>query len=75
MPGWGRRGGGGEGAGGGGWGAGSEDGGAGRTRTAPSLPPSAHPRVPTSLLPSLGAASSADPRSSLLGLSGFRGSV
>lgn len=48
--------GGGRGRGGGG-GADVEDSEACRTLTAPSLPPSAHPRVPTSLLPSLGAAS------------------
>lgn len=70
VPGWGRWG---EGVRDGG--AGTEDGGAGRTRTAPSLPPSAHPRVPTSLLPSLRAAFSADPRSSFPGSSGSRGSV
>lgn len=39
------------GARGGGWGAGSEGGGGGQTRTAPRLPPAAHPRVPASLLP------------------------
>ena len=42
-------------------GAGAEDSGAGRTLTAPSLPPSVPARVPTSLLPSLRAASSSDP--------------
>lgn len=57
------------------WGAGAEDSGAGRERTAPSLPPSAHLRVPTSLLPWLRAASSADPRSSFPGSSLSRRSV